>query len=79
MTKTGAWRVDQNDKVWGDRPQAKAGEIPSYGGYYTKDQIKEIVAYAATRNVTVVPEIEMPGHVASAIAAYPSLSCSQKH
>lgn len=78
LTKTGAWRVDQTDKVWSDRPQAKAGEEPSYGGYYTQDQIKEIVAYAAARNVTVVPEIEMPGHVASAIASYPFLSCNQK-
>jgi hexosaminidase len=78
LTEVGAWRVDQTDKVWGDRPQAKAGEKPTYGGYYTQDQIKEIIAYAAVRNVTVVPEIEMPGHVASAIAAYPHLSCGQK-
>jgi len=78
LTKTGAWRVDQTHKVWSDRPQANPGEVPSYGGYYTEEQIKEIIAYAAERNVTVVPEIEMPGHVASAIAAYPFLSCNQK-
>nr|WP_255749804.1 family 20 glycosylhydrolase [Pontibacter liquoris] len=78
LTQVGAWRVDQNDKVWGERPQAKAGEQPTYGGYYTQEQIKDIVKYAAERNVTVVPEIEMPGHVASAIAAYPFLSCGQK-
>lgn len=78
LTSVGAWRVDQNDKVWGSRPQAKAGETPTYGGYYTQAQLKEIVAYARQRNVTIVPEIEMPGHVASAIAAYPELSCTQQ-
>lgn len=77
LASTGAWRVDQNDKVWGSRPQAQPGEAATYGGYYTQEQVKEIIAYAKTRNVTVVPEIEMPGHVASAIAAYPQLSCTQ--
>lgn len=78
LTEIGAWRVDETDKVWGDRPQAKPGEPATYGGYYTQDQIKDIVAYAAARNITIVPEIEMPGHVASAIASYPELSCTQK-
>lgn len=78
LTSTGAWRVDQTDKVWGERPQAKPGETPDYGGYYTQEQIKEIVAYAKERAVTIVPEIEMPGHVASAIAAYPQLSCTHQ-
>lgn len=78
LTSTGAWRVDQNDKVWGSRPQAQPGEEATYGGYYTQEQVKEIVEYAKTRNVTVVPEIEMPGHVASAIAVYPQLSCAQQ-
>lgn len=78
LTDVGAWRVDHTDKVWEDRPQAKPGETPTYGGYYTQQQIKEIIEYAARRNVTIVPEIEMPGHVASAIAAYPNLSCKQQ-
>ncbi|WP_423147142.1 family 20 glycosylhydrolase [Rubrolithibacter danxiaensis] len=78
LTKTGAWRVNQTDKVWSDRPQAKPEEIADYGGFYTQEQIKEIIEYAAQRNVTIVPEIEMPGHVASAISAYPFLSCAQK-
>ncbi len=46
-----------------------------YGGYYTQDEIKEIVRYAADRHITVIPEIEMPGHSSAAIAAYPWLSC----
>ena len=77
LTQIGSWRVDKTDKVWGNRPQAQAGEKPTYGGYYTQEQIKEIIKYATERNVTVIPEIEMPGHVASAIAAYPHLSCTQ--
>lgn len=78
LTKTGAWRVDQNNLVWGVRPQAKPGEPATYGGYYTQDQVKDIIRYAAERNVMVVPEIEMPGHVASAIASYSWLSCLQQ-
>lgn len=78
LTSVGAWRVDQNDKVWGERPQAKEGEAANYGGYYTQEQIKEIVAYAAQRNITIVPELDVPGHSAAAIAAYPFLSCPQQ-
>ncbi|MEP6467783.1 MAG: family 20 glycosylhydrolase, partial [Parafilimonas sp.] len=78
LTSTGAWRVDENDKDWSTRPQAEEGEAATYGGYYTQEQIKDIIKYASDRNVTIVPEIEMPGHVASAIAAYPYLSCTQQ-
>ena len=79
LTEIGAWRVDQNDKVWSYRPQAKEGEEATYGGFYTQEEIKDVVKFAAERGVNIVPEIEMPGHVASAIASYPELSCSQKH
>lgn len=78
LTSVGAWRVDQTDKVWASRPQAKPGEAATYGGYYTQEQVKDIIKYAAERNVTIIPEIEMPGHVASAIASYPALSCTQQ-
>jgi len=47
-----------------------------YGGYYTQEDIKEIVAYAADRHITIVPEIEMPGHSVAALAAYPQYSCT---
>lgn len=47
-----------------------------YGGYYTQEDIKEIVAYAAQRHITIVPEIEMPGHSVAALAAYPLYSCT---
>lgn len=49
-----------------------------YAGYYTQEQIKEVVAYAKTKHITIVPEIEMPGHSQAAIASYPWLSCSGK-
>ena len=46
-----------------------------HGGYYTQEQIKEVVAYAASKYINVIPEIEMPGHALAALAAYPELSC----
>jgi hexosaminidase len=49
-----------------------------YGGYYTQEQIKEIVTYASERQITIIPEIEMPGHSQAAIAAYPELGCTGK-
>ena len=49
---------------------------PPYGGYYTQDQIKDIVAYAKERFITIIPEIEMPGHSQAALSAYPELACS---
>jgi hexosaminidase len=69
LTSIGAWR----------RPAGAAGTDPKtgrpvrYGGFYTKPEIREIVAYAKARHVTIVPEIEMPGHATAAIAAYPAL------
>jgi hexosaminidase len=60
----------------GDQPQRYDGK--RYGGYYTQDQIKDIVAYAQHRFVTIIPEIEMPGHSQAAIAAYPQLGCKSE-
>lgn len=76
LTEIGAWRVDR-DKEWRDAQPIQAGEKATYGGFYTQKEIKEIVAYAAARNITIVPEIEMPGHSIAALAAYPNLSCTQ--
>lgn len=85
LTEVGAWRVDQEDKLWDERTSnpADAFDNPAsapkkYGGFYTQEDIKEIVAYAAARGITVIPEIEMPAHVMSAIAAYPKLSCHKR-
>jgi len=63
LTKAGAWRGEGDTR---------------HGGYYTQDEVKEVVEYARRRYITVVPEIEMPGHATAAIAAYPELSCDGK-
>ena len=75
LTEVGAWRVDRSDVPWGEAEPAQEGEECSYGGYFTKDQIREIVAYAAERHIDVVPEIEMPGHSSAILAAYPQFAC----
>ena len=65
LTEIGAWRTPPT-----------AGEAPSatpYGGFYTQDQIRELVAYAKERAVTIVPEIDMPGHAQAAVASYPEI------
>ncbi|UNO41775.1 beta-N-acetylhexosaminidase [Streptomyces sp. MST-110588] len=69
LTETGAWR--RRTKV-GHRASPLWDERP-HGGYYTQDDLREIVAYAAERHITVVPEIDVPGHSQAAIAAYPEL------
>jgi hexosaminidase len=76
LTEVGAWRVDREDKPWNAREPQRPGERATYGGFYTQDEIREIVAYAGRRGVTIIPEIEMPGHCLSALASYPELSCS---
>ncbi len=78
LTEVGAWRVDHEDLPWNERPDQKKDEKATYGGYYTQDQVREVVAYAADRGITIIPEIEMPGHSAATIAAYPEYSCRGK-
>jgi len=73
LTSTGAWRVPRTG-LWWDRECPQEGEAPTYGGYYTHEQIKDLVKYAAFRNVDILPEIEAPGHSLAAIASYPHLS-----
>ena len=75
LTEVGAFRLDQEDAHWNGRRVTTAEDEPTYGGFYTQEDIKEIVAYATAKGVEVVPEIEMPAHVMSAIASYPELSC----
>jgi len=76
LTEVSAWRVDREDQPWRERTPPKPGEKATYGGFYTQDDIREIVKYAAERQIMVLPEIEMPGHTSEVFAAYPSLSCS---
>lgn len=76
LTEVSAWRVDREDLPWRERPPQGPGEKATYGGFYTQDDIREIVQYAARRYVTVIPEIEMPAHSVEVLAAYPGLSCT---
>lgn len=71
LTSTGGYR---NGTIIGKSPGTGNDGI-RYGGYYTQEEIKQVVKYAADRYITVIPEIEMPGHSSAAIAAYPELSC----
>ncbi|QKZ13539.1 beta-N-acetylhexosaminidase [Spirosoma sp. KUDC1026] len=76
LTSVGAWRVARTGH-FNDRPEPKPGEPTPYGGFYTQDDVREIVKYAQDRNVTIVPEIDIPGHSMAALAAYPELSCTK--
>ena len=74
LTEIGAFRRESRDGHAGEKP-ARFDSTP-HGGFYTQEEIREIVAYAADRFITVVPELEMPGHAQAAIAAYPELGCT---
>ncbi len=87
LTEDQGWRIEikkypelttkagyRNGTIIGRYPGTGNDNI-RYGGYYTQNEVKEIVSYAASRHITVIPEIEMPGHSSAAIAAYPWLSC----
>jgi hexosaminidase len=77
LTEVGAWRVPAGPAAAADIDPA-TGRPRLYGGFYAQEQVREIVAYAAARNVTIVPEIEMPGHASAALAAYPQLGVTGK-
>ncbi|MGN6416743.1 MAG: glycoside hydrolase family 20 protein [Pseudobacter sp.] len=90
LTDDQGWRIEikkyprlQTVAAWRDETMiGHKKELPHrfdgkrYGGYYTQEQVKEIVQYAAERRITVIPEIEMPGHAQAALAAYPQLGCT---
>jgi hexosaminidase len=75
LTEVGAWRKDVG---FGLDPKCSTAYGPDgrYGGFYTQADIRDLVRYAQSRFITIVPEIEMPGHAGAALAAYPELSCS---
>ncbi|OOG61958.1 beta-hexosaminidase [Rhodanobacter sp. B04] len=70
LTRVGGWRTPPD--------AGRDGEPMRYGGFYTQDQIRQVVAYAASRYITVVPEIDMPGHAQAAVAAYPQIGVTGK-
>jgi hexosaminidase len=76
LTEVGAWRVERFG-TFGRREDPKQGEPTPYGGFYTQDDIREVVQYAKDRNIEILPEIDVPGHSMAAIAAYPELSITK--
>ncbi len=78
ITEDQGWRVEikKYPKLTEVGAYRTEGDGSKYGGFYTQEEIKEIVAYAAERCIEVIPEVDLPGHMAAAIAAYPDLSCT---
>jgi len=77
LTEVGAWRVPRTGK-WNTYEGPQPGEAATDGGFYTQEDIREIVKYAQDRFVTIVPEFDIPGHAQALIAAYPAISCTGK-
>lgn len=90
LTDDQGWRIEikrypklqslaayRNGTIVGHHP-GTANDNQKHGGFYTQDEVKEVVNYAAKKQITIIPEIEMPGHASAAIAAYPFLSCFPK-
>lgn len=74
LTEIGAWRAEKTGR-FGSMSHPDKDEPKTYGGYYTQEQIKDIVAYAAERFITIMPEIDVPGHSSALLAAYPEMAC----
>ncbi len=77
LTEIGAWRAQRTGK-FRTREAPTAVEPKTYGGFYTQDQIKEVIAYGNERHITIVPEIDVPGHSMALLAAYPELSTKKE-
>jgi len=75
LTEIGAWNVKREGE-FGDFIPPSADELRNYGGYYTQEDIKELVRYAKDRFIDILPEVDVPGHSLAAIASYPELSCT---
>jgi len=75
LTEVGAWRAPRTGP-WGETTKPSPDEPKTYGGFYTQEDIKELLQYAADRFVTILPEIDVPGHSLAAVASYPELTCT---
>jgi len=79
LTSIGAWREPKDGNDWLYDPDRSLDPAKrTYGGFYTQDEVREIVRYAAARHIRVIPEIEMPAHAMAAMEAYPELACTGK-
>ena len=75
LTEVGAWRVDRGDLTFPERRNPKSGEPTPIGGFYTQEDMKEIIRHAAERQIEVIPEIDIPAHSNAALASYPEYAC----
>ena len=75
LTEVGAWKVDRQNIPFPDRRNPKKGEPATIGGFYTQEDMKEIIRYAAERQVEIIPEIDVPAHSNAALASYPEFAC----
>ena len=75
LTEVGAWRVDRQNLPFPDRRNPKKGEPTTVGGFYTQEDMKEIIRYAAERQIEIIPEIDIPAHSNAALASYPEYAC----
>jgi hexosaminidase len=75
LTSVGAWRADRKNIPMTIAEPTGKNESATYGGYYTQEEIKDIVQYAKEKFITIIPEIEMPGHCTAALVAYPEYNC----
>jgi len=76
LTSVGAWRVKRSG-LWGEFLPALAYEPATDGGFYTQEDMREMISYAKDRNITILPEIDVPAHSLALIASFPNLSCTQ--
>ncbi|MFN0256153.1 family 20 glycosylhydrolase [Pedobacter ureilyticus] len=76
LTSVGAWRVPRTG-YWSGMPAPEPGEAATYGGFYSQEDIKDLVNYAKQRFVDIVPEIDLPGHSLAFVASYPEVSCTK--
>ena len=75
LTEVGAWKMDRQHLPFPERRNPKRGEPATVGGYYTQADMKEIIAYAADRQIEIIPEIDIPAHSNAALASYPEYAC----
>ncbi|HQA76545.1 MAG TPA: family 20 glycosylhydrolase [Salinivirgaceae bacterium] len=80
LTNIAAWRTHSIWKEWwaSERKYANESAPNAYGGYYTQEEARDLVKYASKRHITIIPEIEMPGHSEEVLAVYPHLACTEK-
>lgn len=76
LTNVGAWRVPRAG-YFGQRSAPKPGEAATEGGFYTQEDVKDVIAYAKERFISILPEVDVPGHSMAAVASYPELSCTK--